>query len=59
MSYSLIKHINDALTLDESALSLIGITIYTPDGKIKNITTILEEIAEFWSKDFEEKIKND
>lgn len=59
MSYSLIKHINDALTLDESALSKIGITIYTPDGKIKNITTIFEEIVELWNKNFEEKIKND
>ena len=53
------KHITDALTLDEGALSNIGITIYTPEGKIKDITTILEEIAEFWSQDLEEKIKND
>lgn len=59
MSFSLMKHINDALALDEGALSKIGITIYTPDGKIKNITTIFEEIAELWSKDLEEKIKND
>lgn len=59
MSFSLMKHITDALTLDEGALSNIGISIYTPEGKIKDITTIFEEIAEFWSKDLEEKIKND
>ena len=59
MSSSLMKHLTDALTSDESALSLIGITIYTPEGKIKDITTIFEEIAEFWNKDLEEKIKND
>lgn len=59
MSFNLIKHVSDALVLDEGALSKIGITIYTPDGKIKNITTILEEITELWSKDLEERIKND
>lgn len=59
MSFSLMKHLCDALELNDSALSKIGITIYTPDGKIKNITTIFEEIAELWSKDLEEKIKND
>lgn len=53
------KHLTDALTLDEDALSKIGINIYTPEGEIKNITTIFEEIAELWSKDLEEKIKND
>ena len=59
MSFSLMKHLCDALELNDSALSKIGITIYTPDGKIKNIMTIFEEIAELWSKDLEEKIKND
>lgn len=59
MSFSLMKDLCDALELNDSALSKIGITIYTPDGKIKNITTIFEEIAELWSKDLEEKIKND
>lgn len=59
MSFNLIKHLSDALILDEGALSKIGITIYTPDGEIKNIMTIFEEIAELWSKDLEEKIKND
>lgn len=59
MSSSLMKHLTDALSLDEGALSNIGITIYTPEGKIKDITTILKEIAEFWSEDLEEKIKND
>lgn len=59
MSFSLMKHLCDALELNDSALSKIGITIYTPDGKIKNITAIFEEIAELWSKDLEEKIKND
>lgn len=58
MSFSLMKHISDALALDECALSKIGITMYTPDGKIKNIITIFEEIAELWSKDLEEKIKD-
>ena len=55
MSFSIIKHLNDALSFDENVLSKIGITIYTPEGKIKNIATILEEIAELWSKDLEEK----
>ena len=59
MSFSLMKHINDALALDESALSQIGISIYDSEGKIKNVTAIFEEIAEIWCKDFEEKIKND
>ena len=59
MSFSLMEHLCDALELNDSALSKIGITIYTPDGKIKNITTIFKEIAELWSKDLEEKIKND
>lgn len=53
------KHLTEALTLDEDALSKIGITIYTPEGEIKNIMTIFEEIAKLWSKDLEEKIKND
>ena len=53
------KHLTDALALDKDALSKIGITIYTPEGEIKNIMTIFEEIAEFWNKDLEEKIKND
>ena len=53
------KHLTDALALDEDALSKIGITIYTPEGEIKNIMTIFEEIAELWGKDLEEKIKND
>lgn len=53
------KHINDALALDECALSKIGISIYDSEGKIKNVTAIFEEIAELWSKDLEEKIKND
>lgn len=55
MSFPLMKHINDALALDECALSKIGITIYTPDGKIKNVMAIFEEIAKLWSKDLEEK----
>ena len=59
MSFSLVEHLTDALALDEEALSKIGITIYTPEGEIKNIMTIFEEIAELWSKDLEEKIKND
>ena len=59
MSFNLIKHISDALISDEDALSKIGITIFTPEGEIKNIMTIFEEIAELWSKDLEEKIKND
>lgn len=59
MSFSLMKHISDALALDECVLSKIGITMYTPDGKIKDVITILEEIAELWNKDLEEKIKND
>ena len=58
MSFSLMKHISDALALDECALSKIGTTLYTPDGKIKNMTVILEELAELWNKDLEEKIKN-
>ena len=58
MSFSLMKHINDALALDECALSKIGIRIYDAEGKIKNVTAIFEEIAELWSKDFEEKIKD-
>ena len=53
------KHLTEALTLDEDALSKIGITIYTPEGEIKDIMTIFEEIAKLWSKDLEEKIKND
>ena len=53
------KHLTDVLALDEDALSKIGITIYTPEGEIKNIMTIFEEIAELWGKDLEEKIKND
>ena len=59
MSFNLIKHISDALILDEDAVSKIGITIFTPEGEIKNIMIIFEEIAELWSKDLEEKIKND
>lgn len=59
MSFNLIKHLSDALILDEDALSKIGITIFTPEGEIKNIMTIFEEIAELWGKDLEEKIKND
>ena len=59
MSFNLIKHISDALILDEDALSKIGITIFTPEGEIKNIMTIFEEIAELWRKVLEEKIKND
>ena len=54
MSFSIIKYLNDIFTFDD-VLSEIGITIYTPEGKIKNIATILEEIAELWSKDLEEK----
>lgn len=52
------KHLTDALALGD-VLSEIGITIYTPEGKIKNMATILEEIAELWNKDLEEEIKND
>ena len=59
MSFNLIKHISDALILDEDALSKIGITIFTSEGEIKNIMTIFEEIAELWGKDLEEKLKND
>ena len=59
MSFNLIKHVSDALILDEDALSKIGISIFTPEGEIKNIMTIFEEIAELWGKDLEEKIKND
>lgn len=59
MSFNLIKHVSDTLILDEDALSKIGITIFTPEGEIKNIMTIFEEIAELWGKDLEEKIKND
>ena len=59
MNFNLIKHVSDALILDEDALSKIGITIFTPEGEIKNIMTIFEEIAELWGKDLEEKIKND
>lgn len=58
MSFSLMKYINDALALDECALSEIGISIYDSEGKIKNVITIFEEIAELWSKDFEEKIED-
>ena len=53
------KHLTDALALDKDALSKIGITIYTPEGKIKNMATILEEISELWNKDLEEEIKNE
>ena len=59
MNFSLFKHLCDALNLDESALSNIGISIYDSEGKIKNVTTIFEEIAKFWNKDLEGKIKND
>ena len=59
MSFTLFKHLCDALSLDESTLSQIGISIYDSEGKIKNVTTIFEEIAEIWSEDLEEKIKND
>lgn len=59
MSFNLIKHLCDALNSDESALSKIGISIYDSEGKIKSVTAIFEEIAELWSKDLEEKIKND
>lgn len=58
MSFSIIKYLNDIFTFDD-VLSEIGITIYTSEGKIKNMATILEEIAELWNKDLEEKIKND
>ena len=57
MSFSIIKYLNDIFTFDD-VLSEIGITIYTPEGKIKNMATILEEIAELWNKDLE-KIKNE
>lgn len=59
MSFNPIKHLPSALFLEGETLSKIGITIYTPDGKIKNIMTIFEEIAELWNKDLEEKIRND
>ena len=59
MSFSLIKHLCDALNQNESALSKIGISIYDSEGKIKKVTAIFEEIAEFWDKDLEGKIKND
>ena len=58
MSFSIIKYLNDIFTFDD-VLSEIGITIYTPEGKIKNMATILEEIAELWNKDLEEEIKNE
>ena len=58
MSFSIIKYLNDRFTFDD-VLSEIGITIYTPEGKIKNMATILEEIAELWNKDLEEEIKNE
>ena len=58
MSFNIIKYFCDALDLNESALSKIGISIYDSEGKIKNVTAIFEEIAELWSKDFEEKIKD-
>lgn len=54
MSFSIIKYLNDIFTFDD-VLSKIGITIYTPEGKIKNMATILEEITELWSKELEEK----
>lgn len=57
MSFNTIKDLCDALDLKESALSKIGITIYTQEGEIKNTMTIFEEIVELWSKDLEEKIK--
>lgn len=56
MSFSIIKYLNDIFTFDD-VLSEIGITIYTSEGKIKNIATILEEMSELWSKDLEEKNK--
>lgn len=59
MSFNLIKYLCDALNQDESALSKIGISIYDSEGKIKSVTAIFEEIAELWSKELEEKIKND
>ena len=59
MSFNLIKHLCDALNLDEGALSKIGISIYDSESKKKNVTAIFEEIAEFWDKDLEGKIKND
>lgn len=54
MSFSIIKYLNDIFTFDD-VLSEIGITIYTSEGKIKNMATILEEIAELWNKDLEKK----
>ena len=59
MSFNIIKYLCDALDLNESALSKIGISIYDSEGKIKNVTAIFDEIAELWSKDLEEKIKDD
>ena len=55
MSFNIIKYLCDALDLNESALSKIGISIYDSEGKIKNVTAIFDEIAELWNKELEEK----
>ena len=54
MSFIIIKYLCDALNLNESALSKIGVSIYDSEGRIKNVTAIFDEIAELWSKDLEE-----
>lgn len=45
MSFNIIKYLCDALDLNESALSKIGISIYDSEGKIKNVTAIFDEIS--------------
>lgn len=54
MSFNIIKYLCDALDLNENALSKIGVSIYDSEGRMKNVTTIFDEIAELWSKDLEE-----
>lgn len=57
MSFNIIKYLCDALDLNESALSKIGVSIYDSEGRIKNVTAIFDEIAELWNKDLEGKQK--
>ena len=48
------QYLPEVLSLDDLALSKIGINIYDSKGNIKNTITILEELAKLWDEGIKE-----
>ena len=54
MSIIPFQYLPEVLSLDDLALSKIGINIYDSKGNIKNTITILEELAKLWDEGIKE-----